>query len=56
MDLCRNTLPANPYFSDFIAISNTPGAMPTLVAGMWEVQINPNHGHANVAMAPVSRC
>ena len=38
MGLCRNTLPANHYFNDFSAISNTPGAMPgampTLVVGM----------------------
>jgi hypothetical protein len=55
MDLCRDTLPATPYFSDVSVISNMPGAMPTLVVGMWEVQADRNHGHASVAMAPVSK-
>ncbi|MGA2797858.1 MAG: hypothetical protein ABSE63_09785 [Thermoguttaceae bacterium] len=29
-----------------------PGAMSTLAVGMWEVQVDLNHGHASVAMAP----
>ena len=59
MDLCRNTLPADPYFSDVSETSNMPdampGAMPTLVVGMWEMQADCNQGHASVPMAPASK-